>query len=139
MLVLKREEEITGGRLEQPIVYMPNLTAEKQNIPSRTLIFRFSLPDVDVTHVSKVMPVSYFQILGSTFSNKYYESETKLKAYANELQTQINKKFIELKARSMEEVNVRLIEFEKLRKRIAGSLVPNWQSILSELEEETEE
>jgi hypothetical protein len=137
--VLKREEEITGGRLEQPSVYIPNLTAEKQNIPSHTLIFRFSLLDVDVTHVSKVMPVSYFQILGSTFSNKYDKSEIKLKAYANELQTQINKKFRELKARSMEEVNVRLIEFEKLRKRIAESLVPDWQSILSELEEEAEE
>jgi hypothetical protein len=137
--VLKREEEITGGRLEQPIVYIPNLTTEKQNMPSRTRVFRFSLPDVGVTHVSKVMLASYFQIPGSTFSNKYYESETKLKAYANELQTQINKKFRELKARSMEEANARLIEFEKLRKRIAESLVPNWQSILSELEEEAEE
>jgi pyruvate/oxaloacetate carboxyltransferase len=137
--VLKREEGITGGRLEQPGVYISNLTAEKQNMPLRTLTFQVSLLDADVTYVSKVIPVSYFQILGSTFSNRYDESGVKLKVYTNELQTQINKKFRELKARSMEEVNGRLIEFEKLRKRIAESLVPNWQSILSELEEEAEE
>jgi hypothetical protein len=55
--------------------------------------------------------------------------ETRRKAYANKLQAQINKKFRELKNKK---TNERLMEFESVRKRIAESLIPNWQLVLSE-------
>jgi len=59
--------------------------------------------------------------------------ETRGKVYFNKLQAQINKKFRELKSKK---INERLTEFEKLRKRIAESLVPNWQLFLSGDEKE---
>jgi hypothetical protein len=55
--------------------------------------------------------------------------ETRRKAYLDELQTQINKKFREIESKK---INERLTEFEKLRKHIAESLVQNWQLLLSE-------
>ena len=59
--------------------------------------------------------------------------ETRRKAYFDKLQAQINKKFRELESKK---TNERLAEFEKLRKHIAESLVPNWQLLLSEDEKE---
>jgi hypothetical protein len=70
-------------------------------------------------------------LVDSTLIERYDEFGVKLQTY-------VNKRFRELKARTPEEVNRRLKAFEELRKRIAESLVPNWQSILSELEEEDE-
>lgn len=50
------------------------------------------------------------------------------KIYLNKLQAQINKKFRELRGKE----KVRLMEFEKLRKNIAKSLIPNWQILLED-------
>ena len=122
MFVPKAGNEITGGRLERPLLYL--MVGEEKVL----MTFPASLLSRDTT---QLFEAKASLLVDSTLIERYDEFGVKLQTY-------VNKRFRELKARTPEEVNRRLKAFEELRKRIAESLVPNWQSILSELEEEDE-
>jgi hypothetical protein len=122
LFVPKAGNEITGGRLERPLLYL--MVGEEKVL----MTFPASLLSRDTT---QLFEAKASLLVDSTLIERYDEFGVKLQTY-------VNKRFRELKARTPEEVNRRLKAFEELRKRIAESLVPNWQSILSELEEEDE-
>ena len=122
MFVPKAGNETTGGRLERPLLYL--MVGEEKVL----MTFPASLLSRDTT---QLFEAKASLLVDSTLIERYDEFGVKLQTY-------VNKRFRELKARTPEEVNRRLKAFEELRKRIAESLVPNWQSILSELEEEDE-
>jgi len=122
LFVPKAGNETTGGRLERPLLYL--MVGEEKVL----MTFPASLLSRDTT---QLFEAKASLLVDSTLIERYDEFGVKLQTY-------VNKRFRELKARTPEEVNRRLKAFEELRKRIAESLVPNWQSILSELEEEDE-